>query len=280
MCTHNITSWVNTIVPCNNFTWIQTNSNFWRAPNFWWKKAKTGGSWTDGNHLWTEPAISEQQGLFGQGTAGFTWQIYSQGGLQLNGITVHNTYSTLKKIGEGWVSPGFGICRALRSDCLFPSMHFGYGSAGNAIGSRGRRGSYGTVQATQTNPNTHICFNTKCTLIQTERELKKSSNNACQIVKEIQVNSRGVWAMTALYDWRTFELPVPGLGLQGRQHNIYISACCFVSPLNKSSWNNRGVKCQFGLSVQAEVGQIHIHIVTILKHNALKTALNIKKEKK
>jgi len=31
--------------------------------------------------------------LFGQGRAGFTWQIYSQG-MQLNGITVHNTYCT------------------------------------------------------------------------------------------------------------------------------------------------------------------------------------------
>lgn len=32
------------------------------------------------------------------------------------------------------------------------------------------------------------------------------------------------------------------------------------------------VQCHFGSSVQAEVGQVHIHIVTILKHNALNCA--------
>lgn len=39
-----------------------------------------------------------------------------------------------------------------------------------------------------------------------------------------------------------------------------------------------GVKCQFGLSVQVEVGQKHIHIITILKHNALNCA-KIKRKK-
>lgn len=42
-----------------------------------------------------------------------------------------------------------------------------------------------------------------------------------------------------------------------------------VSLLNKLRWNNR-VKCQFGSSVQAEIGQRHIHIVTILTHHTLK----------
>lgn len=56
------------------------------------------------------------------------------------GGTTHWNHSTQhirhteKKTREGWVSPGFSICRALRSDCLFPSKHFGGESAGNAIG--------------------------------------------------------------------------------------------------------------------------------------------------
>lgn len=55
---------------------------------------------------------------------------------------------------------------------------------------------YGTVQATQTNPNTHICFNIKCTLIQTERKVKKSSTLHAKLSQRFKLNSWGFGAMT------------------------------------------------------------------------------------
>lgn len=81
-------------------------------------------------------------------TAGILWAGHSRihlvnltmGGAQLNGITVHNTYSTPKSIGEGWVSPGFSIYRALRSDCLFLSKLTG------GWGHRKRRGKGGNCE--------------------------------------------------------------------------------------------------------------------------------------
>lgn len=57
---------------------------------------------------------------------------------------------------------------------------------------------------------------------------------------------------------------------KGRQHNAYISAFC-LSCCQTNRVKTR-IQCQFGSSVQAEVGQVHIHIVTILKRNALNCA--------
>lgn len=62
--------------------------------------------------------------------------------------------------GEDRVFPGFSICRA---DCLFLSKLFGGGSTGSAVDMWAQE-SYGTVKATQTNPNTPICLHEKCTL--------------------------------------------------------------------------------------------------------------------
>lgn len=105
--------------------------------------------------------------------------------------TTHTAhYLKNKQTKKKRASPGFGICRVLRSDCLFPSMHFEGESTGNAIGSRGGAGRdlYGTVQATQTNPNTHICFNIKCTLNQTE---KKSSTMHAKLSKRFKLKIGG-----------------------------------------------------------------------------------------
>lgn len=89
-----------------------------------------------------------QRGLF---WAGHLAYLFMRGGTQLKGITVHKTYGTQKEIREGYLSPGFSICRVLRSDCLFPLTFFFWGGrgAGRGVGvDLWGEESYGTVQAT------------------------------------------------------------------------------------------------------------------------------------
>lgn len=92
--------------------------------------------------------------------------LFMRVGTQLKEKTVHKTYGTLKEIREGWVSPGFSICRALRSDCLFPLAFFRGGGSREGSG-RGLVGR-GIIWHCTGNPDKskHICFNIftiKCT---------------------------------------------------------------------------------------------------------------------
>lgn len=99
------------------------------------------------------------------------------------GVRIHKTSARwMKKGKDGCVCVSVSA-RALRSDCLFKTVFWS-----GATGNKGR-GCYGTIQVTQTSPNTPVCYKIKRTLIQNDQDLKEF-RNACQIVT-MRVNFGG-----------------------------------------------------------------------------------------
>lgn len=141
------------------------------------------------------------------------------GFVQVCGITGHNILHT-GKTGEESVSPGLDIWRALRSDCLFPSKHFG--GWVKELGGLGNGESYGTVKATQTHRlTTALTQNALWFKLKDQR----CTSNCQQIFKSTE--GRLVW-LTGI--WPLLYLPGSGLLRMQTQHMHFCLP--FVSLLN------------------------------------------------
>lgn len=152
------------------------------------------------------------------------------GFVQVCGITGHNILHT-GKTGEESVSPGLDIWRALRSDCLFPSKHFG--GWVKELGGLGNGESYGTVKATQTHRLTTA-------LTQNALQTKRSAMHV-KLSTDIQVNRRQT-CMTHRH--LTFALPS-----RFRPVKDADTTYAFLPTVCLTIKYNTGVKRQFGLSV-------------------------------
>lgn len=198
---------------------------------------------------WTDT----EQNLHSEWAAGIVWTGHNRIHLkithrwvQLNEITVHNTYGTLKQKGKGGCVHISVSARALRSDCLFLSQIF-KGVWGGACNGENLMALYRQPR------QIHIYLNIKCTLIQIDQGLKRF-NNSCQFVKEVWV--KYIFCVFFYQVW---------FCLQECLHSTPVSAY-FLFHYYINEAETKGSNISVWLWVfQAEVGQIHIHIVTILK---------------
>lgn len=167
------------------------------------------------------PVLSGRQAWLWEGaqkdSPGKCTHVHGRGGC-FNSMESQYTTHTGGKKRDGWESPGFRICRALSSDCLFPSKYFGVG--GNT--STRRAGGYGTVQATQTNPNSNWEeFNNRSQIVTVEGfGLRQTTTFVVFILSDAHLIGS------------SFCLHLTGLGLWGcRRNNISYASACRLSCL-------------------------------------------------